>query len=817
MSETRTLELRVKDNANEVQQQFENLRQQIAKTTQEVDELTQAYGENSQEVTAANNKLTELTTSYKELNKSATDTGATFANVYGEIQPLTTRMGEAEDRLYELAAAGKTASKEYQDLLQTTQNYLRIQQQVDLQVEAGAVPAAQQMTTAVGGMAGAFGIAEGAAALFGVESAKLAETMMKLQAVMTIVSSAAAFNEALPTFMNFKNKVVDGFNSMSAAGKAFAITGVGLLILALGALAANWDKVKAATTKQTAAQKVSNQVTLQATAAIANEVSAADKLSKQLKDENLTRAQKIQKVKEFQAAYPGLLKNVNLETMSIAQINSQLEKNIKLLRLQAEVKAIEAVRSEALQEKAKTQLEELSLRQENATNWTIDYGDSAENGWLAFSTGAENATKAQQKYTDIQTKSTKKADEQVKLLDKESEALQKKIAALEKEGAQVGDNNAGVQDYSKSVASFTGVTNTNTDAIDKKREALEKLKDLQDRIAQAEDEYLTSLLSQQEQEKKAVREKYEALIIEGDKYNQDTLLLREALDKGLADVDKKYADLAAEEKKKNEEAKLAAEKAAIEKANAEFEKGVADRFQAELLMANEQQKELLNQRKSYQDQLDKLNELYAQGAFANQQEYNKALQILEEDNQKKTDDIKKKYDDKDIARKNELRQKTLDLTAKSFSALAELAGSFNTKNEKDARKQFQVQKAFNLAAAITNTAMAVTGALTAGGNPIKLATGMQFVEAGIAGTVGAANIIKIANSKFGGGGGSGGGGNDTPTPAAAPMTANFNTIGSSGINQLAQLQQTPTQAYVVSGEVTSAQALDRNRVQNATL
>jgi hypothetical protein len=234
-------------------------------------------------------------------------------------------------------------------------------------------------------------------------------------------------------------------------------------------------------------------------------------------------------------------------------------------------------------------------------------------------------------------------------------------------------------------------------------------------------------------------------------------------------------------------------------------------------MANEQQKELLNQRKSYQDQLDKLNELYTNGAIASQEEYNLALQNLEEDNQKKTDSIKKKYDDKDIARKNELRQKTLDLTAKSFSALAELAGSFNTKNEKDARKQFQVQKAFNLAAAITNTAMAVTGALTAGGNPIKLATGMQFVEAGIAATVGAANIIKISNSKFGGGANSGGGGNDTNVPTAAPMTANFNTIGSSGINQLAQLQQTPTQAYVVSGEVTSAQALDRNRVQNATL
>jgi hypothetical protein len=61
---------------------------------------------------------------------------------------------------------------------------------------------------------------------------------------------------------------------------------------------------------------------------------------------------------------------------------------------------------------------------------------------------------------------------------------------------------------------------------------------------------------------------------------------------------------------------------------------------------------------------------------------------------------------------------------------------------------------------------------------------------------------------LGGGGGTGGGGS---------MAPQFNTIGSSGINQLATLQQQPVQAYVVSGEVTSAQSLDRNRVQNATL
>jgi hypothetical protein len=49
------------------------------------------------------------------------------------------------------------------------------------------------------------------------------------------------------------------------------------------------------------------------------------------------------------------------------------------------------------------------------------------------------------------------------------------------------------------------------------------------------------------------------------------------------------------------------------------------------------------------------------------------------------------------------------------------------------------------------------------------------------------------------------------------MSANFNVVGNSGINQLGQLQQKPTKAYVVSGDMTTAQALDRNRIENATL
>jgi hypothetical protein len=83
----------------------------------------------------------------------------------------------------------------------------------------------------------------------------------------------------------------------------------------------------------------------------------------------------------------------------------------------------------------------------------------------------------------------------------------------------------------------------------------------------------------------------------------------------------------------------------------------------------------------------------------------------------------------------------------------------------------------------------------------------------------AANIAATAKALRTLGGGSppsspsGGGGGG----AGGVMSANFNVVGNSGINQLAQLQQTPTKAYVVSGDMSTAQSLDRNRIENATL
>ena len=68
-------------------------------------------------------------------------------------------------------------------------------------------------------------------------------------------------------------------------------------------------------------------------------------------------------------------------------------------------------------------------------------------------------------------------------------------------------------------------------------------------------------------------------------------------------------------------------------------------------------------------------------------------------------------------------------------------------------------------------------------------------------------------------GGSAGGGSSSSS-GSAPAPPQFNIVGQSGTNQLAQTiagqQNRPIEAFVVSSAITTSQALDRNRVRTAT-
>lgn len=179
---------------------------------------------------------------------------------------------------------------------------------------------------------------------------------------------------------------------------------------------------------------------------------------------------------------------------------------------------------------------------------------------------------------------------------------------------------------------------------------------------------------------------------------------------------------------------------------------------------------------------------------------------------------REQLDADELVKKQNIEQQKLRMAQDSIGVLQDALSLFTAKNEKDARRQFKINKALSLSSAIVNTAMAVTAAL-ATVNPVP---GGRFIEAGIAAASGAVSIAKISATQFGGFGGSDSGGSGNKTIPSTPNTSSgviapkFNVVGASA-NQLNTLQQQPIQAYVVSGDVTSAQSLDRNRIKNATL
>ena len=155
---------------------------------------------------------------------------------------------------------------------------------------------------------------------------------------------------------------------------------------------------------------------------------------------------------------------------------------------------------------------------------------------------------------------------------------------------------------------------------------------------------------------------------------------------------------------------------------------------------------------------------------------------------------------------------TLDSVASGLQDLSSIAG-----------EETAAGKALALAAATINTYAGIAGIWGAAPEGTATTTLIAKIAASIAvAAAGFGAVKKIASTKVpstGGGGGGGGGGNTSYSPPSIPPA--FNIVGQSDTNQLAdaiggQTQQ-PVQAFVVSSEVTTAQELDRNIIDGASI
>ena len=563
------------------------------------------------------------------------------------------------------------------------------------------------LSGSLSGVASGFSAVEGSLALAGVQSENLQETMVRLQAAMALSQGLQGLGESIDSF---KQMGAVAKNALAGIRTGIAATGIGLLLVALGAVVAYWDDIKEAVGGVSSEQEELNAL------AQTNLDTEQDKFNALSLQENTLKLQgKSEK---------DILKMKIAQTDQMIKASEiQIEQSIATTKAQTEA-------AKRNQDILAGVLKFLSIPLTMILK-TVDAVGSA----LGKDFGLEDKV-----FKGISS---------LVFDPKETQAEGDKVVAEQRKAlAKLKSDRDGLQLSVKNIDN-----QANKEAADKRKEAndkaieLEKQKvDALERIRQGE---IDTEAERRAEELFQIQEQYRLLIEEATKFGQDTTALKEA----QRTKEKELADKFKEEDKVKEE----------EYWIAESEKAVARDAEAK----TRREKEIADEQAVADAKLAIQN--------AGIDNVSAGIGLL-----------------KGLFEKNKAIQKGL-LIAENAAGIAKTI--INT---------------------VAANAKAVAASPLTGGQPWVT---LNSVSAGIGIASSIAATVKGLSALGGGGNAgsssgapSGGGGGSAPAP-------NFNVVGNSGVNQIAQTlgSQQPVQAYVVASNVTTQQSLDRNIVANASL
>ena len=257
------------------------------------------------------------------------------------------------------------------------------------------------------------------------------------------------------------------------------------------------------------------------------------------------------------------------------------------------------------------------------------------------------------------------------------------------------------------------------------------------------------------------------------------------------------------------------------------DKAIADRKARQELEANTEEEKRVLALEKEKEKFDIAIALATEQGLSTEElerSQKESLQTMRDGFAKTDEDRAKKTGDKEVADAKAISDAKIEIAkreqeAKSASlngyasALGSISGVIGQETEKG--------KALAIASSLVNTYAAITGQLKAfSGVPVPGYAIAQAIATGVAGFANVKKIasVKVPNSSGGGSAPSGGGGGAPSMPSLPPA---FNVVGASDTNQLADAiggqSQEPVKAYVVSGDVTSAQSMDRNIIDGASI
>jgi hypothetical protein len=563
-----------------------------------------------------------------------------------------------------------------------------------------------------------------------VEASVLLTKSSKVQAIQT---KALAIGQAAYTAV-----VGTSTGAMKIFRLALASTGIGLIVIAIGLLIANFDKVKQVLFNLFPGLKLLGKIFEEIINYVTDFVGATSAATRSL-DEMVAKSEKsLKKNQDFLAT----------DADKFDQYTRQ--------KIQAVNDYNNAVK-DANDDETKTTEEKLAFIKKLNERAQRDISKADE---ARAEEKAKKEKERQDKLNDIAKKAQEKANEIAKKAQDEAEARAK--ARAEKEKARLEAIEAIEKDY------------------EGKR---------QDRLAQSELEKIDL----EESRKIAELARLNATLEEKEKIHQyyDTLRKdnQNKLDEELQFLNQSKID--------------AQRELALDQKEWEIEN------ELDPILKIQKQNEFLEEQYSLdleraQREIDDKNATLQQKADA-EANYNRIVQDYEQATADKAKQIaeEKKRRDEIIA------DSAVQTSENAFKLIGEFAGEGS-----------EIVKGVAVSQATISGIQGVQSAYTtAVANPITtFFPAYPFIQAGIAGAFSALQIKKILSTpKTSSSVPTTGSSSPAPAPAPAP---NFNLVQGTGANQIAESigsKNKPIQAYVVSGNVTSSQALDRNIVENSSL
>ena len=671
------------------------------------------------------------------------------------VKSLKTQYKEAVQEVQRLADAyGATSTEAANAAKKAAELKDRIEESKSLTDAFNPDAKFNALSGAIGGVLNGFQAYEGAMGLIGVESEDLQKTLLKVQSAMALSQGIQGALEAKDAFVNLGAVVKNAFVGMTTASKAFAATGIGLLVTGIALAVSKLQELndtekefKKLEESRLNQKKEMIELEKAENKELATQTSSFVSLVSQLKNTNQNTKERKTLIDQINTQYGTTLKNMSSELDFQAQLNQAVAdyitfQGLKIRQQQNEAQVTKIIEKQIeLSKKAKGLL---GINEDDLT--TFDLG----------------------KFMQGQTAIAKSE------LDK--------IVALN------GSFGQELVDEYNQVAIEAGVLNQDLQSLG-----------------------MTSVDLTAELNKYVYQVGKGAQNSTKERANYARQLEKELIDAMEDGMEKRLALL-----KFNEEGEIAGIDKKGKKAG-ELIKAIETRYEGERNKVKEE----------FRVRRDRDEDVSLEKRPVKRLEIGKQEIDAESYVQSELLRLEQEADDK---RKANTIQRT-DQILKAAQTFTQVYSSLNgllnasdnerlkkvekgSKEEQKIKKRmFNRDKALRISQTIVDTASNIVTSVRNGGG---IPTGIPFGIA--AGAMGALQIAAIAKAKYDGGETpSDSGGGDVASGGGASTTPQFNTIGSSGVNQLAQLQQQPVQAYVVSGDVTSAQSLDRNRIQNATL